>query len=197
MSDFFIQYGKEIFATLVPVIIWVLDVVFRARARLQVAEPHTFTFLVENPLHDDEGNLVSNTQTVHTRSVTVQNSGRETATNIELVFNWRPLCLNVWPSRAYETITAPDNRYILKFSSLSPGETLGCEALSVNADLPALITVRSDQCQAKFVPMYPQPVASRAKRMVVGVLLFLGMATAVYLSILLVQFLVLQTPLGR
>lgn len=69
-------YGKEIFAALVPVILWILDVVFRARAKLNVAEPHTFTFLIQQPLIGPDGNEISPTQTVHTRSVTVQNAGR-------------------------------------------------------------------------------------------------------------------------
>jgi hypothetical protein len=43
-------YGKEIVALLVPVVTWVLNVLFKAKARLQVASPHQFTFLVQQPL---------------------------------------------------------------------------------------------------------------------------------------------------
>lgn len=196
MLEHLLVYGKEIFAALVPFVVWALNAFFRARAKLEVAEPHTFTFLIDEPLRDQEGNIVSDRQTVHTRSVNVRNAGRETASNVELVFNWQPPCLNVWPSRSYETEAAPENRYVIRFGSLSPGETIGLEVLSINRDLPALINVRSDQCTAKYVPMSPQPVAGTTKRAVVGVLLFLGVAAAVYLATLLIQLLIVGTPFG-
>ena len=189
-------YGKEIVALLVPLITWLLNTFLRSHARLHVAAPHRFTFLVQQPLIGAEGKQVSPTQTVNTNSVIVYNSGRDAATKVELVFNWKPMCLNIWPSRHFEEHLEPDGRYVLIFPSLSPGETLGCEVLSVNADLPNLITVRSDQCVAKFVNMYPQPVLTPAKRRIAGFLLAAGLAAVVYGAIVLVQLLVLKTPLG-
>ena len=37
-------YGKELVALAVPVIAWILDYVFKARAKLLLATPHAFTF---------------------------------------------------------------------------------------------------------------------------------------------------------
>ena len=141
--------------------------------------------------------MVHPTQTVHTNSFIVLNSGLELSTNIELVFNWKPVCLNIWPPRHFKEYQELDNRYILIFDSLSPGEVLRCEVLSVNTELPNLLTVRSDQCVAQFVNMSPQPVVSSAVSIIVTLLLLLGLATAVYSSICLVQFLVLKTPFGH
>ncbi len=45
--------------------------------------------------------------------------------------------------------------------------------------------------------MYPQPVVSNPVRIAGAVLMALGLAAAVYLAILLVQFLVLRTPFGH
>jgi hypothetical protein len=84
-------YGKEIVALLVPLVTWAMNTFFRARARLLWASPHTFTFLVQQPLLDAQGNQVSPSQTVHTRSLIVWNAGKDTATNVESVFNWEPL----------------------------------------------------------------------------------------------------------
>lgn len=39
-------YGKEIFALLVPFVAWVLNTLFRSRAKLIIARPHAFTFYV-------------------------------------------------------------------------------------------------------------------------------------------------------
>lgn len=190
-------YGKEIVSLLVPLVTWVLNRFFRTKAKLQVALPHKFTFLVQEPLNDSQGNQLSPTQTVMTNSFIIRNAGRETATKVELVFNWKPMCLNIWPVRHYEEHIEPDRRYVLIFDSLVPGEVLGVEVLTINADLPNLVTVRSAQCIAQSLDMYPQPAVSNSVRNVIAVLMALGLATAVYLSILLVQFLVLRTPLGH
>ena len=189
-------YGKEIFALLVPILTWVLNGIFKAKAKLQVALPHQFHFLVQQPLIDADGKQISPTQSVRTNSFIIRNAGRESATKIELVFNWKPMCLNLWPVRHYTDHTEPDQRYVLLFDSLAPGEVLGIEVLSVNAELPSLVTVRSAECIAQHINMYPQPVVSSGVRKFIALLLALGLAAAVYLSLLLFQFLVLKTPLG-
>lgn len=194
---FFETYGKEIVALLVPLLTWVLNTFFRAKAKLFLANPHTFTFLVQTPLLDPQGNQIAPRQTVHTRSLMVWNAGKETATKIEWVFNWKPLCLNVWPSRHFQEHSEPDNRYVIIFDSLAPNEYVGCELMSINADLPILVTVRSDQCVAQNVNMYPQPAVSNSQRRILTVLQLAGLALIVYLAILLIQFLVLKTPFGR
>lgn len=193
---FWQTYAKELVALLVPFIAWTLNTFLKSKARLHVAVPHRFTFLVQQPLLDKDGKQLSPTQTVHTNSFMVYNAGRDAATKVELVFNWKPMCLNIWPSRHFEEFLEPDGRHVLIFQSLSPGEAIGCEVLSVNADLPNLITVRSDQCMAQTVTMYPQPVSSLAKRTVAGLLLAVGASTVIYWLIVLIQFLVLKTPSG-
>ncbi len=185
-------YAKEIFSLLVPLVIWILNDKFRARAKLQIAQPHRFTFLVDEPLKDEKGGLVYAKQTVHTVTHTIRNSGKETAMNVELVFNWQPLCVNIWPSRHYKEYTEQDGRYILIFDSLAPNEIIGCELLSVNRDLPDLINSRSDQCVASTVEMYPQPIIPAWKRRIAIVLSFAGISFMVYMSILLLQFLVVN-----
>ena len=113
------------------------------------------------------------------------------------MFNWKPLCLNVWPSRHFEEHTEADNRYIIIFDSLAPNEYVGCELMSINFELPILVTVRSDQCVAQSINMYPQPVASNLQRRIRAGLQLAGLALIVYLIILLLQFLVLKTPFGH
>jgi hypothetical protein len=80
-------YGKELVALCVPLITWALNTLFRAKAKLVFASPHTFTFLAQQPRMDHQCNVISPTQTVHTRSMLPWNSGREAATKVEWVFN--------------------------------------------------------------------------------------------------------------
>lgn len=197
MVAIFETYGKEIIALAVPVIAWALSYFFRARAKLLLATTHTFTFLVQVPLRDAEGSQVRPDQTLQTRSLLVTNSGRATATKVELVFNWKPLCLNVWPPRHFDEITEPDKRYTLVFDSLAPNEHLDCHLLAANNQVPDLVTVRCDQGVAKEIPMLPQPVFSAWQRRVAAFFLFAGVAAAIYGFIVLLQFLVLKTPLGH
>ena len=194
---FFETYGKEVVALLVPLLTWGLNTLFKARAKLLLASPHTFTFLVHEPQRDAEGNVTRQTQTVQTRSLMVWNGGRETATKVEWLLNWKPFCVNVWPPRNFLEQTAPDGRYSMTFESLAPNEYLGCEILSVNVDLPALLTVRSDQCVAQTVNMYPQPVVENWQRRLGRLFWLAGLGAVVYLTIILVQFLVLKTPFGH
>lgn len=190
-------YGKEITALIVPFITLVLNSFFKAKARLEVSQPHLFTFLVQEPLLDANGNEIQPNQTASTRSVLIRNSGRETATKVEIVFNWKPMCANVWPPRRYTENVQNDNRYTLTFDSLSPGESLGCEILAVNNQLPEVVTVRCDQCIGQWVDMYPQPATTKRQRIIGMTLMFFGLATVVYLLIMLLQFLVLKTPYGH
>jgi hypothetical protein len=192
--DFLRTYGKELVSVAVPVLSAVVTWLSRARVRLTCSTPHGFTFLVQQPLRDPQGNVITPTQTVHTRSFWFRNDGRATAHNVEIVFNYQPLCLNVWPSRHFEVRVEPDGRYTLTFATLAPKENLGCELLNVNIDLPGLVTVRCDEELGRDVPMYPQPVVARWRAWVVLVLAFLGLVSAIYLILIGLQWLILKTP---
>lgn|ERR1700690_33267 len=189
-------FGKEITALLVPFIAWLLNTFTRAKAKLFLSIPHRFTFLVQEPIRDAEGNITIPVQTVNTISIWLRNVGRETATNVEIVFNWKPLCLNVWPSRHFTEHTEADNRYIIIFDSLAPNESVGCEILTINSEMPALIIARSDQCVAQRMDMFPQPTIKPWRRQVNMLFMLAGLGVIAYLAILLLQFLVLKTPLG-
>ena len=195
--NFLQMYGKEIVSLLVPFLAWLLNTAFKARAKLQLAKPHSFTFLVQQPLIDTDGKTISSTQTVHTSSFVLINIGKETATKIELVFNWKPECINTWPARHYESRTEQDNRFTMLFESLSPRETLGFELFSINRELPDLVTARSDQCIAQSITMYPQPVVQSWKRRIAAFLVFAGIFSLVYVLIVVLQFLILKTPYGH
>lgn len=95
-------YGKEIFSIFIALLAWALNYFFKTKAKLQVGVPHQFTFLIQQPVHDDNGNILTSSQSVKTTSFIIRNAGRESATNVEIVFNWKPMCLNLWPVRHYK-----------------------------------------------------------------------------------------------
>ena len=195
--NLFETYGKEIVSLIVPLITLALNTLFKAKAKLLLATPHAFTFLVQQPQLDPKGNQLLPMQTVHTISHVINNVGKETATNVELLFNWKPMCINFWPPRHYSERTESDNRYTLIFDSLAPNEVIGCELLTINVDLPNLLIVRCNQCVAQTINMYPQPVIKNWQRRTGVILCLAGLALVVYLTIVLLQFLVLKTPFGH
>lgn len=195
--NFLETYGKEIISLIIPLITFALTALFKAKAKLLWASPHKFTYLVQEPKLDQQGRIIAPNQTAHTISHVINNIGKETASNVELLFNWKPLCINVWPPRHYRELTSPDGRYTLIFDSLAPNETMGCELLTINADLPDLIVVRCDQCVAQTIAMYPQPIIKNWQRRTNLILSLAGIALVIYLTILLLQFLILKTPFGR
>lgn len=187
------QYGKEIFAILVPFATWALNYFFKSKAKLKVANPHTFSYLIREPLLNQEGEVLQETQIAHTKSFLIKNAGRESATKIEIVLNWKPQYFNLWPSRHHTAHTEDDGRFYLIFESLSPNETIGVELLSVNRELPAILNVRSDQTIGAFVDMVPMETLNQNLINFIRVMILLGFSTTIYLCIILIQFLVLST----
>ncbi|HEY6527057.1 MAG TPA: hypothetical protein VIZ65_00060 [Cellvibrionaceae bacterium] len=192
--EFLKTYAKEIVSVLVPFVTWFLNVGLKARPKLIWTNPHSFRFLVQQPLLDQEGKIIKPVQEVDTASIKVVNTGRETATKIELVFNWKPHYLNLWPVRHYEQVTEADGRHILIFENLSPKEEIGIEIISINADLPALIFVRSAECIANNMPLMWIPYVQQWKITIARFFIFMGISSTIYLTIMLIQFLVLKTP---
>jgi hypothetical protein len=185
-------YGKEA----VPIITWFLNSRLRPKARLVFANPHAFKFFFPEPLFDAQGKQLRPHQSMHTRSLVINNDGKLTATRIEVVFNWKPQLMNLWPVRPYTDHTQADARYTMRFDSLAPSEHFTLEIVAVNADLPDVITLRCDQCVGAMIETYPQRVLPNWHRRLAIFLVFAGMAAVVYVLILVLQFVIVRTPLG-
>lgn len=179
-----------------PLLTWLLNSRFRPKARLLFANPHAFKFFFPEPLFGADGQILKPSQSMHTRSLIVRNDGKLTATKIEIVFNWKPQLMNLWPVRHYTDNTQADGRYSMHFESLAPGEHVTIEVVAINADVPDIITLRCDQCAATMIETYPQQVLPNWQRRLAVFLMLAGMAGVVYLTILLLQFLIVRTPFG-
>lgn len=192
--DFFRTYAKEIVSVAVPILSAIIGRLSRSRVRLTYSTPHGFTFLVQEPLRNAAGEVIKATQTVQTRSIWFRNSGRAIAHHVELVFNWKPLCINNWPARHVEERIEADGRYVLILESLAPSEDFGCELLAVNKDLPQIITVRCDEGTGRLIRMHPQPSVARWRVWLILALAFIGFVAAIYLLLVILQWLILKTP---
>jgi hypothetical protein len=189
-----LSYGKEVVSLCVPFLTWFLNVAMKAKTRLVWNTPHEFNLLVHEPLRNSAGDIIQDTQIVRTASFRVQSIGRQGATKIELVFNWKPQYINIWPVRSYEEKSLEDRRCILIFDNLSRGEEIGIEIMSINGDLPRLILVRCAECVAEQIGMRWVRAVPQWRVSLLLVLAGLGCATAIYFMIALIQLLMLRTP---
>lgn len=187
------QYGKEIFSILVPFITLLFNKFFKNNAKICYGELHQFTYLIQEPLRNAEGEILNNSQTVHTRSYVFKNEGRESATSVEIIFNYSPMYLNIWPSRPYTFKQDIEMRHIMVFDYLAPKEAIRCEVLSVNGQLPELLSVRCKEGLAQPIMLYPQKVFNPILINFVRLLIFLGSISLVYMLILLLQWLLVKT----
>lgn len=187
------QYGKEIIAIAVPLITFILNNFFKGTAKVSIGELHQFSFLIEEPLRNSAGEIIKTNQVVNTKSYIVINEGREAAKRLELIFNYKDMHLNVWPVKPYTESYDYNGRYVVTFEYIAPKESFRCEVLSVNTDLPDLLTCRSEQGISKTISLYPQKVFNKYFIRFIQCCIFLGMATFVYIFILLLQWLLTKT----
>ena len=165
-----------------------LNRLFRLKAGLTYSVGHSFNLIVEQPLLDAEGVQISPTQIVRTASITFGNSGLKPAKNVEIAFNWKPI-FNVWPGRSFEESTNALGRYSMKLDSLAPGERFDIEIMAINAELPLLSAVRSEDCVGKLIITSPQRVWPSWVINTLVALMVLGAGTALYLTITGLQYL--------
>lgn len=181
-------YQTQIWSLLVVVFGATVNRVMRLRPKLQYSVRHASNILVDEPLLDADGKQIRPRQIVRTASIVVENSGLQAARNVEVAFNWKPPILNVLPARAYTETSSPFDRYSIKFDSFAPGEQVTIDIMSINADLPIMTAVRSDDVQGQSISMEPQRVYPPVVRNTFAGLLMLGAASAVYLLITGIQF---------
>jgi hypothetical protein len=166
----------------------ILTYLLRPRAKLVRSVRHASTLVVEEPLRADDGSIVRSNQVIHTASVSVTNLGREPAISVEIVFNWKPQFINVWPSRIYAATDLPDGRWAIELANLAPKETFGMEIISINVGLPGVNTVRSNECEAVELSLQPQQIQPRWRIQLAAWLMLVGLIGSVFYLIKLIQF---------
>lgn len=188
MHDLMVGHEAELWSAVTVLFGFLLNRIFRLKPRLTYSVGHSSNLIVEQPLLDSEGTQISPTQMVRTASITVSNSGLQPDKAVEITFNWKPTVLNVWPARRFEEATGAFGRYSLKLDSLAPGEQFTIEILGINAELPLITSVRSENCVGKLVSMAPQRVWPVWLTNTLIAFMVLGMVTTVYLAVSLIQF---------
>lgn len=190
-----ISYSKELVAITVPFVAWLLNNRMSSKVKLDWSIRHSFTFILQEPSFDNNNEKISDTKTVNIASISLVNSGRAVATKVEVVFNWRPQHINVWPIRYYEEKLSNNGRVSMCLENLAPKEVFGFEILSVNSKLPEIVNVRSEQISGKYVTLSPQIVLAPWKTRLIFVSFLIGIGTIAYMLAVLIQLIADSKPL--
>lgn len=187
MSDWLLQTLKapEIVAVFLTAVVGLIARIVQPSARVVWGTSHGFTFSL--PIQDAVTSTTTTTL-VHTGTVFVQNTGRKTAEDIEVVFNYRPQHFQVWPSLNYNTAENPEHHFTIKITTLGPRESTTIELLSVSINLPDPLRVRSPLGEAKRVPIAPMRVWPGWFNRTIFLLLVLGIFGFLYLLVRLIEF---------
>ena len=141
---------------------------FVDKPKLQFFLPGQFFFDIKDP----DVNL-------QTDSLTLQNSGRKSATNIEIVHKENPDHFQFSQAIGYSEETNPNGEHIIKIASLGPKEFLNIQYLS-HTKVPNLLRVRSDQGSAELIQVQFQPIYPQYFKYVAGVLMLSGFGLLLY-----------------
>jgi hypothetical protein len=153
----------------------------RSRVKLVWGSPHQWHFLI-NPQAPAESAQQPQGFSVLTASFYVANMGRVPATEIEIVFNWKPDNLNIWPVRPYDSHTDQNGRYTLKLSNLAPKEFLQIELLTPH-NMPNLVTLRCKEGTGSRINIQPMRVFPRWFYLFGLTLVLIGVSAVVYVCV--------------
>lgn len=88
---------------------------------------------------------------IHTAHYVIQNSGRASAKDVEIVFNYAPDETTVWPQRQYTAVLNREARLVLRLDFIAPGEFIDVSIININKALPELLSVQNPEIIGKQV----------------------------------------------
>ena len=118
---------------------------------------------------------------VNTHSVVIRNAGRRAATNVRLSHTILP-DFNIWPAVEYQLKDVPNAGPDIVIPTLVPGQHLTISYLYFPPATYANVNagVKCDEGVAIQIPVLLQPQHPTWRKVVVGVLVTLGLATVAY-----------------
>jgi|SRR5712691_11951043 hypothetical protein len=133
------------------------------KSRLVYWLPHNFLF----ELKDEK-------VTLRTDSLTLQNLGRKSATNIEIIHKSRPDYFKFATAVAFDEATTPNGEHVIKIASLGAREFINLQLLSYKT-LPVLLNIRSAEGPAAPIQIQLQRQFPRWVYAISAVLTLVGL----------------------
>lgn len=168
----------------VSLAVGMLLIYLQPKARLMYWSPHSFLF-----------NLTRENVALQTDALTVQNVGRKSAENVEIVLDREPDFFQFSPAVNHTTETLANNQYIIRIQSLGSKEHVTLQLLSYTR-VPQMLNLRSDSGQASQMPFQIQRVFPVWFNTFVIVMFFVGIGFSAYWAINAVVFISKNIGIG-
>ena len=161
---------------LVSLVVGLLLQRLKERPKLLYWIPGSFLFQLKSPAI-----------ALRTDSLTIQNVGRQPATNIEIVHQVRPDHFQFSTQIDFSEVTTPTGEHVIKIPSLGPQEHINIQLLS-HMKQPILLNVRSSEGRAQLIQVYLQRVMSKVLQWLAGFLMLLGTGFLLYWLVAAIVF---------
>ena len=141
----------------------------RARAKLYYWFPHVENFQLEDdpPLN------------FQTSAMTIQNQGRKSAADVQVILSMEPDSLRVYPVIPHSEEVTEDGHFVLTIPHLGPKELVTLQIVALE-DFPSLLNVRSDAGVAQGVPIQVQRVYATWVNVGAVLLMLFGLGLVIY-----------------
>lgn len=153
---------------LVSLIVGLLLQRFREKPRLLCWVPGSFIFNIKTP-----------ELKLRTDFLTIQNVGRQPATNIEIIHKIRPDHFQFSIPIDFVELATPNGEHVIKIASLGPKEHINIQLLSHMND-PLLLNVRSSEGRAKLIKVRMSRAVAKPLQYFQGLVVVLGLGFLIY-----------------
>lgn len=177
-----LDYSKEITSLLMGLISVVGKVVSKPRTALMWG-PRTHVSHLLPPFTDADGDVTDPKPILNAASFLIKNTGKVPLTEVEVILNFPPQSLNLWPPRPFSKREIEHDRVAISLTTLSPGEEIWFEMVAVNAPVPAALSVRSKETVARLLTLELMPVVPKWRIRALQGLSIFGVVAVVYASL--------------
>lgn len=150
---------------------------FKDRPKLLYWIPGSFLFQLQTPAI-----------ALRTDSLTIQNVGRQPATDIEIIHKARPDHFQFSTQIDFTEGTTPTGEHVIKIPSLGAKEHINIQLLG-HTNQPVLLGVRSAEGRAQPIQVHLQRVVPKAVQWLAGFLMLAGTGFLLYWAVSAVAFL--------
>jgi hypothetical protein len=158
------------------------------KVRLVFWVPHSFLFHIPIPADSTAPALIPGTSAqLLTHAITIQNLGRRTAENVEIVLQTKPDYFQLAPALPYAESVTPAGQHVISVNTLARREFFTIEFLSYVSH-PNPLVIRSTAGAAESMPVQSFRVIPPLLARIAWVLIFIGLAFTVYWGGRIVMF---------
>ncbi|WP_353088235.1 hypothetical protein [Stenotrophomonas sepilia] len=172
------DYAKEIVALIAGALNLWSKTLGRPRTSMVWGQRNTVSHVL--PDFKENGVVTLKSPILNVGSVLVRNTGKTSLSEIEVILNYAPNSLNIWPVRPMTQRQIEHDRFLVTVAYLPPGEELWLDMVMVHGDVPAVLGIRSKEVAPTRVGIVLTTELSNWRTRSIRLLAAAGVAAIVY-----------------